>query len=90
MAYANRFYLRLYLNVWPGVLAQLDDSQAGQIFQAMVEYAAGGAVPEFADEQLAAVWPYVKASVDRDLATCEAKQRRAKARRAARERKSNG
>ena len=80
MAYTKRRYLRLYLDVWPATLMRMDDSQAGQIFRAMMEYAAGGALPEFTDESLAAVWNFIKPSVDRDLAVCEAKQCRAEAR----------
>ena len=86
MAYKKRCYLRLYIDLWPALLTRMNDSQAGQLFRAMMEYAAGGAVPEFADEQLVTVWNFVKTSVDRDLAVHEAKERRAEARRAARKR----
>ena len=84
MAYKKRRYIRLYVDVWESLVNELDDALLGALVCAMVKYMTGGAIPEFTDKQLATVWPYVKASVDRDLAVCEAKERRAEAKRAAR------
>ena len=84
MAYKKRYYLRFYLDVWPDLLRQLDDSQTGSLLQAIMKYATEGTITHFADERLKAVWTFVKADVDRDLAVHEAKERCAKARCAAR------
>ena len=80
MAYKKRYYLRFYLDVWPDLLGQLSDPLAGCLLRTIMKYAADGTIPHFANKRLAAVWPCVKASVDRDLAVHEAKQRRAEAR----------
>lgn len=86
MEYVRRCYLRLYLDIWQPLVNKLDEERLGELVYAMVNYATGGAIPEFDDEALQAVWPYVKAAVDRDLKTHEIKERRAAARRAARKR----
>ena len=55
----------LYFDIEPG-LKILDDTQRGQLFSAILEYAHWGAVPSFDEPLLSMAWSFVKTSIDRD------------------------
>ena len=65
----------------PGVLIYLDikdalnmlsDSQRGQLFSAILDYASEGIVPEFEDQMTGMAWAIIRPSIDRDFENYQA------------------
>lgn len=59
-------------------LKDFSDAEAGQLFRAMLEYGSTGAIPDFQDRAMRAVWTMAQSKIDRDngryLQTVEARQ----------------
>lgn len=62
----------LYFDIEPA-LTMLDDTQRGQLFTAIMEYAHYAAVPDFEDKLIGMAWSLIRPILDRDRRSYEKK-----------------
>lgn len=69
---ADRPGIVVYFDVLD-ILDELTDEESGQLFRAILKYAATGEIPEFSDRGLRMIWKEQQRKIDRDIEKYEEK-----------------